>query len=100
MDGARKLKEHIAKLQAILDLPPVDPQLASALRGAITSLIQYQYNATKQGVASQKIRMNQTKTTVYRQLYSWLCRIKESLGNIRLCRISDMKLAKVALLVI
>ncbi len=37
MDGARTLKEHITKLQAILDLPPVDPQLASCLRVVISS---------------------------------------------------------------
>lgn len=71
MDGARTLKEHITKLQAILDLPPVDPQLASALRRTITSLTQDQYNANKQGVASQKVQLNPTTTTVYRQLYSY-----------------------------
>ena len=71
MDGARTIKEHITKLQAILDKPPVDPQLASHIQRAISSLMQDQYVATKAGQASQKIRMNQSKVTVYRQLYSY-----------------------------
>lgn len=71
MDGARTIKEHIAKLQAILDVPPVDPQLASCLRVAITSLIQDQFDAAKNGGTSQKVRLNQTTVTVYRQLYSY-----------------------------
>lgn len=48
MDGARTLKEHITKLQAILDLPPVDPQLASCLRVVIcvsSDLIWHCYSA-------------------------------------------------------
>ncbi|EJB9294191.1 hypothetical protein MXH15_001038 [Salmonella enterica] len=71
MDGARTLKEHITKLQSILDNPPVDPQLASNLRVAITSLMQDQFNAAKAGQANQKVRLNQTTVTVYRQLYSY-----------------------------
>lgn len=71
MDGARTLKEHITELQALLDKPPVDPQLASYLRVAITSLMQDQFNAAKTGQASQKVRLNQTSITVYRQLYSY-----------------------------
>lgn len=71
MDGARTLKEHITKLQAILDLPPVDPQLASCLRVVISSLMQDQHTAIKLSQASQKVRLNQTTTTVYKQLYSY-----------------------------
>ncbi|EMM3429842.1 hypothetical protein RRS04_004642 [Klebsiella aerogenes] len=71
MDGARTFKEHITKLQAILDAPPVDPQLASYLKAAITSLMQDQFNAAKAGLASQKVRLNPTSVTVYKQLYSY-----------------------------
>lgn len=71
MDGARTIKEHITKLQAVLDTPPVDPQLTSHIRTAITSLMQDQYKAAKEGQASQKARLNQTTVTVYSQLYRY-----------------------------
>lgn len=70
MDGARTIKEHITKLQAILDIPPTDPQLASYLRAAITSLMQSQHTVAKAGQASQKVRLNPTPTTVFKQLYN------------------------------
>jgi len=71
MDGARTIKEHITKLQDILDTPPTDPQLESCLRAAITSLIQSQHAAAKAGQSSQKVRLNPTTTTVFKQLYSY-----------------------------
>lgn len=71
MDGARTIKEHITKLQAILDVPPVDPNLESCLRAAITSLMQSQHDVAKASMASQKVRLNPTPTTVFKQLYSY-----------------------------
>ena len=80
MDGARTIKEHITNLQGILDLPPVDPDLASYLRVAITSLMQDQYDATNAGKASQKVRLDQTPTTIYRQLYTY-CQQRVTAGT-------------------
>ncbi len=71
MNGARTIKEHITKLQAILDSIPVDPQLASYLHTAITSLMRDQFNAAKSSQASQKVRLSQATTTEHRQLYSY-----------------------------
>lgn len=52
-------------------LPPVDPNFESCLRAAITSLMQSQYDVAKAGQASQKVRLNPTPTTVFKQLYSY-----------------------------
>ncbi len=71
MNGARTIKEHITKLQAIKDLTPVDPQLASYLQTAITSLMGDQFTAAKLRQASHKVRLSQATTTDYRQLYSY-----------------------------
>ncbi|QXB24170.1 hypothetical protein [Lelliottia amnigena] len=70
MDGARTIKEHITKLQGYLDAPPTDPQLASLLRAAITSLMQSQQAVAKAGQASLKVRMNPSPATVFKQLYN------------------------------
>lgn len=45
MDGARTIQEHITNLQAILDLPPVEPNLEAGLRAVISSLMQEQSTA-------------------------------------------------------
>lgn len=71
MDGARTIKEHITKLQDILDASPTDPQLVSFLQAAITSLMQDQYVVTKAGKASQKVRLNQTTDMKYKHLYNY-----------------------------
>ena len=71
MDGARTIKEHITKLQGILDSSPADPKLASLLRDAISSLMDDQLLAIQQGTSSRKARMNPNPTAAYKQLYSY-----------------------------
>lgn len=60
MDGARTFAEHITKLQNIVDLSPVDPQLKAYLKAAITILTQHQQQAAKLKQASQKVQLNQS----------------------------------------
>ncbi|BCU51094.1 TPA: hypothetical protein ACHF2V_004233 [Citrobacter farmeri] len=71
LSGARTLKDHISKLQKILDTPPVDPALASALRAAITDLMPEQALAIKKKLSSQTIRLDNARITTVKQLHTY-----------------------------
>lgn len=71
MDGARTLGDHITRLQNIVDLSPVDPQLEAFLKSAITQLTQDQLKAAKLRQASQRVPLNPSADRKYQQLYSY-----------------------------
>jgi len=80
MSGARTLSEHISKLQGILDSSPSDQQLVTAIRQIIKELMHLQAHAITKRTSSQKVRLTDSQTAIFRQVYAY-CQQRAKAGE-------------------
>lgn len=71
LSGARTYKEHITKLQSILDKNPTDPQLESAIRAALPDLMSYQAQAISKKLSAQKLCLDKSPSSLINRLYAY-----------------------------